>query len=214
MKEHPIIFSAPMVNAILSGKKTQTRRVVKIRKGGRNWHRDDPAAISACPYGQVGDRLWVRETWTQYQTVNSIKRLDGRSYSEVSDGLVGYRADGSDTIKDFREHIMLTGESDIEEVITNGDKWRPSIHMPRWASRITLEVTDVRIERLQDISNPDAEEEGIANINGTYAVDMDAPRCWQQARDAFQDLWLQINGPKSWDANPLVWRIEFRRVEQ
>ena len=156
MKERPIIFSAPMVKAILDGTKTQTRRIVKIepssgyiRKGSRYWIREDPAAIAACPYGQPGDRLWVRETWAQYQTVNSIKRLDGRSYSEVSDGLAGYRADGCDTIKDFREHIML-GESDIEEVIINGDKWRPSIYMPRWASRITLEVTDVRIERLQD----------------------------------------------------------------
>ena len=180
-KEHPILFSAPMVRALLNGSKTQTRRVVKptpewIGQSGVLSYRGRvglPHALS--PYGQPGDRLWVRETW-----------MDLRGVEGALGGAM-YRA----TFGNAPE----------------GGKWRPSIHMPRWASRITLEITSVRVERLQDISEADALEEGITYNdlpnNGL------APR---RARTWYCSLWEQINGPGSWDANPWVWVIEFKRV--
>ena len=146
-KERPIIFSGPMIRAILEGRKTQTRRIVK------------PNCLSKLsPYGRTGDRLWVRETW---------------GHNPEGPGYV-YRSDGDFDMK------------------FHGDRWRPSIHMPRWASRITLEVTGVRVERLQDINEEDALAEGVEH--------------------AFRSLWESINGPGSWDANPWVWVVEFRRV--
>lgn len=194
MKERPILFNADMVRAILDGRKTQTRRVVKAdfdiigecddgslwpwredcENGGDIWY--------PCPYGQPGDRLWVRETWA----MSGHQRVEYRAAP----------ADGSD----FR----------------CVDRWRPSIHMPRWASRITLEITAVRVERLQDISEEDAKAEGVWKYG-----DED---CWKIytkttsfgtscPRRSFESLWQSINGPDSWNANPWVWVIEFKRVE-
>jgi hypothetical protein len=243
MKERPILFSGPMVQAILDGAKTQTRRVVKpqpkIRERGDRhgaWYRVDSVGdlvdnsqpetgllayygrcwdgihrlasdIIACPYGQPGDRLWVRETWAHYQTVNHARRPDGRSFSEVSDGMAGYRADGHDTIEDFRNHVRMTSGCDLEAVEINADRWRPSIHMPRWASRILLEIADVRVQRLQDISEEDAKAEGC------YAKTYRDGRGHEPASVDFRYLWESINGAGSWDANPWVWAISFRRVD-
>lgn len=188
MKERPILFSAPMVRAILEGRKTMTRRVATKIKAPKAWTmpngidsfwnvnpcwRETPGEL--CPYGQPGDRLWVRER---------INRIVGTENSY-------YAADGA---------------------ITPGDSWLwkrrslPSIHCPYGLSRITLEITNVRVERLQDISEEDAKNEGclafIKRDKGLHSY-----------KDDFHHLWQSINGPCSWDANPWVWVVKFKRVE-
>lgn len=178
MKERPILFSAPMVRALLTGTKTQTRRIA-IPK------RSIEPMTDECPYGQPGDRLWVREAW----------RVEGKHTDSYSPSCIEIN----------RAHF---GRIDYEASITWNKsmygKLRPSIHMPRWASRITLEVTGVRVERLQDISEADARAEGISRA--------DCPD-WHATTD-YRALWESINGPGSWDANPWVWVVEFRRVPQ
>ncbi len=209
MTERPIIFSGPMVCAILDDTKTQTRRIVKLTEAGhvkepggrRRWHPADAEAWQACPYGEPGDRLWVRETWGDC--------------SPDADALVGtkwdkpwYRAD-ADT-------YGLLGHDGDGAVYVEDVKWRPSIHMPRWASRITLEVTAVRIERLQDISEADAFAEGVqceSYIDYRRATTEDGHPLHSHAVDLFHLLWESLHGPGSWAANPLVWVIQFQRLE-
>ena len=183
MKERPILFSAPMVRAILDGRKTVTRRIVKARD--LEWmdvHQGlrEPDNAERCPYGQPGgDRLYVRETFGHFE----------RNENFAPGCEVFYRADG--------ESLAV-------------EPWRPSIHMPRWASRITLEVTGVRVERLQDIDLADALAEGISD---TGALILDSAGNEQGGPIAeYAVLWEQINGTGSWDANPWVWVIEFRRL--
>lgn len=191
MRERPIIFSGEMVRAILEGRKTQTRRVVKPQPPLDEWGVSKPWQTDAfevngrdyrCPYGLPGDRLWVRETF-------SPDYFDAQSRH-------AYRADWT----------LESGEFVPEP------KWTPSIHMPRWASRITLEVTDVRVERVQDISNSDIYAEGILPPDpdepGPYDPD-------EGARSAFKDLWWSINAKRGygWEKNPWVWVVEFKRVE-
>ena len=203
-KERPILFSGPMVRAILEGRKTQTRRIVKkepptvisnIRTPGEKvivpeWW------FSYCPYGQPGDRLWVRE----------------KTWFRKDDGLTTY-ADGS-----FRTHPTAIIGSKVfpdnisgwpDEAKSRGFKPVPSIHMLRWQSRITLEITGVRVERLIDISEADAAAEGLgfdSNLMGPWEGHA-------TARDAFRSLWESINGPESWALNPFVWVLEFKRLE-
>ncbi len=199
-KERPILFSGSMVRAVLDGRKTQTRRIVDRLAGigsitefgqsntpGYDWHcRDKIAlwndfrndqAISRCPYGTVGDRLWVRETWFC-------------ATGEPGPTLCHYRAD-------------------CDQSAFNG-LWQPSIHMPRWASRIKLEITDVRIERLNEISPEDVAKEGIElnkpELTIQFGVDAEARSC-------FADVWDAINGQGAWNKNPFVWVIAFRRLE-
>lgn len=197
MKERPIPFSAPMINAILAGHKSQTRRGVKLPKelsGGdlsRAWPDkmfgvtpglhvpmpDESVQRLRNPWGwPEPSRLWVRETWSLAFESAVIPHPDG----------VIYRAD--------------EGNADWD------GRWKPSIFMPRWASRITLEITGVRVERLQDISRGDAMAEGCPFPNMMHGDD---PRQW------YAGLWEDINGntPAEWKANPWVWVIEFRRVE-
>lgn len=177
VKERPIIFYGPMVRAILEGRKTQTRRITRfsssgrIELHGRQWHISDPNAIRACPYGQPGDRLWVRETWCR-----------------TAAGYTQYRAD------DKREQPYWTLL-----------KWKPSIHMPRLASRITLEITDVRVERLQDITHRDALSEG---------VEYDVSKQDGSPLSRFENLWNSINAKRgySWESNPFVWVLSFNVV--
>lgn len=207
MKERPILFSAPMVRAILSGAKTQTRRALRVQpldvlpmKGkakGRGWvallrTKPEPhGTIFRCRHGEPGDRLWVRESWKQ--------TASGRTPMGVLD--VFYRA---------------TDSLDVEE------KWRPSIFMPRWASRLTVELLKVRVERLQSISRKDAIAEGARFL----PLQEDVPGAWWtcdvstgaalHARDpisAYRLLWESINGAESWAANPWVWVLEFRRIK-
>ncbi len=203
-----MLFSGPMVRALLAGTKTQTRRVVKPQPtgfvGGPGVTLTDgsPAPLTpldetvepygreiCCPYGQPGDRLWVRETW---DFLPDGVLANGKAATEPNQAVIRYWAD---TSLEFR-----TVPHDFNPMIYNREKRRPSIHMPRWASRITLEITGVRVERLQDISEADAMAEGVYTD----------PAC--PARDAFESLWEQINGPGSWDANPWVWVVEFKVV--
>ncbi|QYJ23389.1 hypothetical protein KYT87_09300 [Achromobacter sp. ES-001] len=213
MRERPILFSAPMVRALLAGTKTQTRRVVKgidpanldstmTKAQWRQVNRDRPVSFGPtyfCPYGQPGDRLWVRETWAQNWDQLSDTRMD-RSYV--------YRADGE------------------ARALDNGVElpWRPSIHMPRSACRLVLEITGVRVERLHKISEADAVAEGIPEESepceqcgdcgwlfiGGDPQQCNAPGCGDGAIDGYRALWEQINGAGSWKANPWVWVVEFR----
>ena len=184
MKERPILFSAPMVRALLNGTKTQTRRVVKC-------HVEDYGIIrhteTVCPYGQFGDRLWVRETWWRDEEDNSII----------------YRVDANSDIVDVNKH-----ETGLAKY-----NWRPSIFMPRAASRITLEITAVRVDRLQDISEGDARAEGARNLDVASGRETLDPYSRQGSCVAhYKHIWQEINGPDSWDANPWVWVIEFKKV--
>ena len=163
MTERPILFSAPMVRAILDRTKTQTRRVVKLKPDYMETFLRLPNKVACCPYGQPGGRLWVRETFEDCES--------------ALHSCVLYRADGG----------------------TPGTKWTPSIHMPRWASRITLEITGVRVERLRDNREADAISEGTPFPCGGWV-------------GGYQKLWESIHGPGSWDLNPWVWVVEFKRV--
>lgn len=203
MKYCPILFSAPMVRAILSGQKTQTRRVAKLTdaghvkepRGHRRWHPGDPDATKASPYGQPGDRLWVRETWAK---------------NEGGAGGYCYRADHGGACA-YEAHDLGKG------LVTHKvSKWKPSIHMPRAASRITLEITGVRVERLDDISRNDAIAEGVHRDTAgrwtTYSATESAREHLSPA-EAYRDLWESINGTGSWEANPWVWVVEFKRIQ-
>lgn len=207
MKERPILFSAPMVRAILSGAKTQTRRVMKVRchsicegDDGKLWPWSEDAELAEdfwhpCPFGKPGDRLWVRETC--------------RAEAIGDEGLCGVRyvADGqfmpiANTREASDRWVQLYWYRGMEGATV------PPIHMPRWASRITLEITDVRVERLQDISEADAKAEGVSMPDGTPTP----PDFWSYQQE-FRHLWEQINGPGSWGANPFVWVVTFRRID-
>ncbi|PWY39048.1 hypothetical protein [Pseudomonas sp. RW405] len=196
-KERPILFSGPMVRAILDGRKTVTRRALKIQpctpgdigSYGRGQpfirHPDPTKRNPECPYGRPGDRLWVRETCFINDYREAKVPVDERASVDVV-----YRAD---SLPDWE------GE---ESLIT----WRPSIHMPRWASRILLEVTDVRVEQLQAISIGQICKEGLArSIYEFIPV--------TTAFDAFAEVWDSINGHGAWEANPWVWAVEFKQVQ-
>mgnify|MGYP001195810431 CR=1 FL=1 len=199
MNERPILFSAPMVRAILSGKKSQTRRIVKINaagrafRGSRNWHVDDPDAVLACSYCQVGDFLWVRETW--------------RTETDAYNDLAPSQLSGEET-------VLYDADGDWASNHTTG-RYRQAIHMPRWASRITLKILDVRVERLNAISEADARAEGAAFHDGRgighsgWRHDNQDGYVHGDARSSFARLWNGLHGPDSWTANPYVWAISF-----
>lgn len=222
MTDRPILFSGPMVRSILEGRKTQTRRPLKMPPTVpfSTICRDAAGMFTGDAWGNelerlrvphaIGDRLWVRETWALYQTINFVVYCNGGAFSEVSDGKAGYRADGLDSIAEFKDNIRLMSGLDFEGVEVDGDRWRPSIHMPRWASRLTLIVTDARVQRLQDISEEDAIAEGIEGRNFFGCT------CWKIYGDqddttapddpiaSYASLWDYCYGPGAWDDNPLV----------
>jgi hypothetical protein len=184
MKERPILFSAPMVRAIREGRKTQTRRVMKPPVG---W----PAERAvACPYGVPDDRLWVREAWNCQRTQ--------RTSSELACAAVGYQAGG-----ELVMNVPPTARVPQPDAVVEGARrWHPSIHMPRWASRLTLEVTGVRVERVQDISREDAKAEA-------------PPACGEWGPvDCYRELWDSLNAKRGygWAVNPWVWVISFTRA--
>ena len=208
IKERPILFSAPMVRALLDGSKTQTRRTLNPQPdGGVQQGVIGPlngnGNLLICKHGNVGDRLWVRETfcWSEYAT--------------------------------HQDEVVYRATEDCSLDDRGGLPWKPSIFMPRWASRITLEITDVRVERLQDISEADASSEGV-HSDDDYPLASDCPVCrgngvhgalgpnlgWTEVDcnscdtpvKRFKNLWGSINGPGSWDENPWVWCITFRRI--
>lgn len=213
MRERPILFNGAMVRAILAGQKTQTRRAVKSIpwRDGSNPGFSPASAFSnagefriagseeittgfRCPFGQVGDRLWVRETWMDLAGTG-IEHRDpvSRRWMRYAYGAQSPKGSASDEArKDF------------------GLKWRPSIHMPRAACRLVLEITAVRVERLKAISEPDALAEGIEELNGRYTHNGGSCEC-RTPTGAFVQLWESTGG--DWDSNPWVWVIEFKRVE-
>ncbi|MEW6462952.1 MAG: hypothetical protein AB1459_17660 [Pseudomonadota bacterium] len=252
MKERPILFSGPMVRAILEGRKTVTRRVAKFKpreagynlafsgldagnyctgvmksgfvlrsRGGPSGCWNDRTWPIHCPYGLPGDRLWVRETWSDV----NLQGAPG----------IAYRAD--DDVRDLMEDESFLDERGAfnygdprckayhfacwsEDLLAGTEgRWRPSIHMPRWVSRILLEITAVRVEQLQDITEEQAVVEGVDRPENIRDVDVwdgaerELFNAMNQPRDRFKRLWADINGAESWDANPWVWVVEFKRVE-
>lgn len=236
MRERPILFSGEMVRAILKGRKTQTRRIVKVQPEnvvqdsfGR-FGTDNGYSFTGyieCPYGRPGDRLWVRETWAD--VTRAFQSYDCEDIQNVA-----FRADGS---------VYVAGGAYLEKLGDSGifvKKWKPSIFLPRYASRITLEITSIRVERLQAISEADAMAEGVpvgqrATVPGGKHAN--CVNCGQHRnqhvgqvrgcfggtgdifstntyRGGFAFLWDQINGKRaSWTSNPWVWVIEFKRAE-
>lgn len=223
-KERPIRFTADEVRAYFDGRKTQAREPVKpqpaevVLRSGKapgliRLRPTDPCLSvvgDVCPFGGPGDRLWVRECWAHYQPVLSIKKADGRLITEISDGCAAYKADGYETIADLREHLLLMLGIGCQAIEIRGNKWRPSIHMPRWASRINLDVTAVRVERVQDITEENAIAEGV--VPHAYSWPKGTPPnnardCGGLHRNGFRNLWDSIYAKKGcgWDANPWVW---------
>lgn len=226
-KERPILFSTPMVQAILDGRKTQTRRtrgLEEINKNPDDWKEgtttqlcrfwdadkeEDPNPIDIrygfifngngnqelyipCPYGKPGDRLWVRETWQ----ITNFLHPSNENY--------GYVYKASENGKDWQEN-------------TEEWKWKPSIHMPKAAARIWLEVTDISLERLQAISEEDAISEGIKPIwiNDDSSCNkfknyINNGKDSLSPKDSFRSLWESINGAESWDRNPWIWVVKFK----
>lgn len=216
MAERPMLMSAPMVRAILAGTKTQTRRIVK--GAALDWLDRDgftPEFTAApenrlCPYGQPGDQLWVREAW------RTAASLDHLSPSAIAARCIdaGYRKPWAPLLYDADGHRNSEWRGfETPPKVSEPGKGRPSIHMPRWASRITLEITSVRVERLQDISDTDAVAEGIGLNPSAVGVSMTFPQGESACHAAFRVLWESINGTESWAANPWVWAVEFRRVK-
>lgn len=203
-----------MVRAILENRKTQTRRVIKPQPDrviGRFPAVDDLGDLEAirCPYGKPGYRLWVRETWAP-----ADKILFGSDLDECE--AVAYKADGS-ILDPNGQHFNAFG-IDFSKI-----RWKPSIHMRRDYSRILLEITDIRVERLQDIFEADAIAEGVEvvgdNIYGDpiymdYSGESLRGAGWCSAYRSFQSIWKSINGPESWESNPWVWVVEFKRINQ
>jgi hypothetical protein len=205
VSERPIIFSGEMVRAILAGKKTQTRRVIKP-----SWSRcldlDDPddrdKALAACPYGQIGDRLWVRETFVlEHCEMPQEANADRPVLMEYIEGegnvwyVPHYRA------TDPEPHIVPEDAEDLDD----RTRWTSPIHMPRWASRILLEITDRRIQRLQEIGPADLRAEGFAERNGDD---------YRANRVRFREAWDKFNGKRGfeWAANPHNFAITFKRI--
>lgn len=194
MKEHSIRMVAAEVRAILDGRKTQKRLVVKPHPEGE-WA---VPGKTSCPYGRPGDRLWVRETWACSGNEDGHPITSEGTLCEIEKAERFYRADAIGI-----EYGCLT----FPDGSRFSGGWRPSIYMPRWASRITLEIVGVRVERLQEIKREDAIKEGVLN-NRNDGLEYGTGPEW-----AFRELWNSINGSGSWSANPWVWVIEFKRVE-
>lgn len=228
MTERPILFSAPMVRAIVSGTKTQTRRIVKDtglyaiedHHGVETAQRERVALATRCPYGQAGDLIWVKERHAFLDVVKSAMSQftlgDGKVGPDVWNLCIEY-CDGTEN---GAKKVEGARPKQTRERGETG--WRPSIYTPRWASRITLEITGTRVERLQDISEDDAVAEGVFRKIGTHPLG-DVVETYDgageliyaaptQAREEYRRLWQSINGPGSWAANPWVWVVSFRRI--
>lgn len=204
MRERPILFNADMVSAVLDGRKTQTRRLLTPHhlkmidaaasagecyplESGRQHANSQSYYREWCPFGAVGDRLWVRETFRVHSRATDVATLVYKASEQQS--------------WTQQTHRVPIEKCNKPAVV---DTWTPSIHMPRWASRITLEITGVRVERLQSISEEDAKAEGVKTecsvIGDKHFL-------------GFRSLWKSIYGDDSWQANPWVWVVEFKRVE-
>ncbi|MEX1841146.1 hypothetical protein KMW40_12045 [Enterobacter cloacae] len=231
MKERGMIFNGEMVRAILDGRKTQTRRIVnwrglseglnlnfsglKVGEYPKGWVIESETRSSTewlcqptpCPFGAVGDRIWVRETFQgplfDFEKMEAYQE-DSTKFQKPE--FCVFKADGTPAPEFF----------DADENLRCC--WRPSIHMPRWASRITLDITNVGVQRLQSISQNDAACEGLIKLpaTGRYCLnqgDQYFGGASHDAREVYSWLWESIYGEGSWQANPWVWVIEFKRVE-
>lgn len=216
VREKPILFSGEMVRAILEGRKTQTRRVISdqpMKHPGGKYEPHDPFVHAdgvtwgwmsgvvtytdndvRCPWGKAGDRLYVRETW-----------------SRDDDWLISvfYRADDSCYTIGHQKGDQLTRDDHPERKAYRPKRWKPSIHMPRWASRLTLDILDVRVERLNEISEADAVAEGMTYYDRGRDAQMPS------AHEQFHALWDSLNADRGygWDRNPWVWAITFKRID-
>ncbi|WP_316419343.1 hypothetical protein [Klebsiella pneumoniae] len=213
MKERGMIFNGEMVRAILDGRKTQTRRIIKDCTVGRDqiskfiqiekkfigcYPEDVPELIrECCPYGVPGDRIWVREAFRVHSRATDVATLVYKASER-----------NSWTEQTHRVPVAVCNKPATPE------KWTPSLHMPRWASRILLEITDVRVEQLNAISQEDAQAEGmeLTGWRPTYSAP-DSGGEVMTPYDNFAELWSSIYGADSWRANPWVWVIEFKRIE-
>ena len=245
MKERGMIFNSEMVRAILDGRKTQTRRIMKVQPesnqlglllitdstkhsdiGKYHWAESNATGnhvrskLFSSPFGAVGERIWVRETWA------TLGNEDG-CYVDWEDNLC--KGDERSAARIYRASCeQRPGDYGLWSIPDDADwkphtkdyqyegAWRPSIHMPRWASRILLEITDVRVERLNAISEEDARAEGIIDGGCLNCGEPEPCGCANpepDATDAFAYLWQSIYGQDNWNANPWVWVIEFKRVE-
>lgn len=223
IKERPIIFSGPMVRAILSGRKSQTRRIIKPQPSenctgfspaisGEHWIEQLPVKVPAgmlhprhgavdttisgnslrCPYAPVGARIWVREA---------------------------YLVRGAGKIPVYKADLSAVDAAGFGAMYGG---WKRSMYMPRWASRIMLEIIKIRVERVQELRETDAVAEGIEPDGPVNRDDLtscwrnydphETAAYWNSPRDSFHSLWSAINGADSWNANPWVWVLEFRRV--
>ncbi|EMM5763738.1 TPA: hypothetical protein RUY73_002779 [Klebsiella pneumoniae] len=217
--ERGMIFNGEMVRALLDGRKTQTRRIVKgtdsAVKFCKEWNINGEevfvvlgekdhtgmnpvlGAIS-CPFGAVGNRIWVREAFRVHSRATDVATLVYKASER-----------NSWTEQTHRVPVAVCNKPATPE------KWTPSLHMPRWASRILLEITDVRVERLNAINEHDAQAEGVAKLRGGFWKHYQPG--WTQhqlsARGSFVTLWKSIYGDESWNSNPWVWVIKFKRIE-
>lgn len=229
MKERGMIFNGEMVRAILDGRKTQTRRPIKWkqtrfteigeREDGSKWPWSEDAEHACdfwhpCPFGAVGDRIWVREAFRVHSRATDVATLV-------------YKASERNSWTEQTRRVPVA----VCNKPATPEKWPPSLHMPRWASRILLEITDVRVERLNAISEEDAQREGVHTevwdqtvVARNYAARDEFFQFWsedmphyvemnQLYRSSFRSLWESIYGAENWLANPWVWVIEFKRVE-
>lgn len=216
MKEKPILLNSEMVRAVLDGRKTQTRRVLKVQPDEDGLAKvidgpwvDTSERVYRSPFGQPGDRLWVRETWA---VVSHAFDDDGLMIDYVPDRpskAVHEKPFGNGY---YSGHAIYSADGgftwgDDDGCVDGRSCWKPSIHMPRWASRITLEITGVRVERLASISDEDTRNEGYPANPAPYGGDMD-PWLW------FRQLWDGIYPDQSFKVNPWVWVIDFKRVEE
>jgi hypothetical protein len=230
MRERPLLMSGPMVRAILEGRKTQTRRIAKTgrdncvpaKRGGSAFrvvtHITNAAHL--CPYGVPGDRLWIRETWGV--AIGSGGWANG-------DAVLNYRADGHQVGMSRQRFDLIATVGNLRGV--HDGKWRPSIHMPRWASRLTLELTEVHAESLQEIGRDDAKAEGLMAVSQDFGSPLrwgiitkgKAPGedrdSWPWERfephpvDAYRTLWNDLNSHRApWEHNPWVWVLTFKVV--
>lgn len=206
-RERPILFSGEMVRAILEGRKTQTRRVCKDQLG--------PTLMDDCPYGEAPELLWVRETFLPDPPIDG---WDG----DISWNGCGRPISGVPAHYRKPEHCIFAATWEGSSL-----RWRPAIHMPRWACRITLKITDVRVERVQEISAADVEAEGVVRYRREFGQDGGFPEGWKDSRpgyggsvwvpsafkDAYRVLWDPINEKRGFgfNENPFVWVIEFQR---
>lgn len=214
MKEHPILFNTEMVKAVLDGRKTQTRRVIKAKRGffvpdfsgGPDEDYESPWPVDEatddwmiCPYGMKGDYLWVRERFCYGEIVagDSLPEEEDPWYIEQCKN----------------DNAVIFYENAIREDIGMEDvKWKPSIHMPRWASRVNLEITDIRVERVMDITVEDALSEGVETWVEKHQPNGDKRSIYPTAD--FAQLWDSINEKRGfgWDVNPWVWVVEFKVI--